>query len=235
MVGSFLVHLAAIVFFTVLPALRPPKELADDFFIVDVVAPGNLTGPTVAAVPPPSQPTPPVPEPEPTPEVEPEGARIEERQIVKTKKPPKEPEPDPPPRPTPSPPTPAPETGTTNNGGDPDRGLVLEEGSAGIGGGLQTGGSELSWYNTAVASALYDNWRQPGVAVTETLQVAVRFEILRDGTVSGLQIAESSGLSVLDRSVLRAVANASPLPPIPRTWTESTITARYLFELNSEE
>lgn len=238
MIGSFVLHAAAIVAFTIVPALRGSPPLDEGGFFVELVAsPGPPASAAVQAPDPtPSSPPPPAPEPEPEPEVVPEGPTVEDRPVVETKEPPKEPEPkpEPPPRKPPVSETPPAESAGSGSG-DPDGGLVLEEGGVGIGGGLEMGGSELSWYNGAVASALYNNWRQPGVSSAEPLKVVVRFEILRDGTVRGLQLAESSGVGILDRSVLRAVTNASPLPPIPRTWSGASITARYLFELNPEE
>jgi TonB family protein len=233
MAVSLVVHVAAGVFFALAPALRTPGVI-DDAFFVTLEGPVGLPAAATTTAPPAQAPAPPPPEPEPEPE--PEGARVETQPVVEVDKPPPaetEKKPDPPePRP-PSPQTREPSGDET--GGDPTGGLVLEQGGVGIGGGLEMGGSELSWYNTAIASALYNNWRQPGSSSPVPLQVEVRFEILRDGSVRGVELLQSSGVGILDRSVLRAVSSASPLPPIPRTFSGSSITARYLFELNPEE
>lgn len=239
MIGSFVVHTVAIIVFTVVPALRKPPAIDfDKAFTVELTG-GIPSGPAPQAqapAPAPVEASPPASEPEPEVEPEPEGAHIEERQVVETKKPPKDPDPEPEPAPRKPRPSPTPaETSDATGGGDPDGGLVLEKGSAGIGGGLEMGGSELSWYNSAVAAALYNNWRQPGVAFDEPLIVVVDFLILRDGTVRGTKITQGSGVGTVDRSVLRAITNASPLPPIPPTWSGSTISASYRFILNSEE
>jgi len=236
MVGSLAIHMAAGVFFALLPALRRPAPM-DDAFFVDLVSAGPVDRPAASVTPGPPAQQPASPPPEPEPEVEPEGARVETQPIVETTKPPpKTPEKKPePPKPRLPDPVPARESAVGSAGGDPTGGLVLEEGGAGIGGGLETGGSELSWYNSAVASALGTNWRQPGSTSPTTLRVEVRFEILRDGSVRGVELLRSSGVGILDRSVLRAVASASPLPPIPRDWSGASYPARYMFELNPEE
>jgi protein TonB len=68
----------------------------------------------------------------------------------------------------------------------------------------------------------------------EPLVVLVRFEIGRDGSVTNLAVAESSGVPALDRSALRAISDASPLPRLPPAWRGSSMTAAYLFELTPE-
>ena len=57
------------------------------------------------------------------------------------------------------------------------------------------------------------------------------FEIARDGSVRGTRIDTSSGVPSLDRSALRAVSDASPLPPLPATWKDATLPAVFVFRL----
>ena len=90
------------------------------------------------------------------------------------------------------------------------------------------------WYRASVTSSLYSYWKRPILSGNlTTLEVTVEFEILRDGAVGKLQITTSSGVPSLDRSVLRAVADASPLPPLPAQWEDSTLPARFIFKLHS--
>ena len=63
----------------------------------------------------------------------------------------------------------------------------------------------------------------------EKLEVTIAFEILRDGDVGNVRIASSSGVPSLDRSALRAVVDASPLPPLPSSWREPSVSAQFLF------
>jgi TonB family protein len=57
----------------------------------------------------------------------------------------------------------------------------------------------------------------------------VTFDILRNGTVRGVRIAQSSGVRSLDRSALRAVADAAPLPELPRALDTDSVPARFEF------
>ncbi|NIM01051.1 MAG: TonB family protein [Acidobacteria bacterium] len=63
----------------------------------------------------------------------------------------------------------------------------------------------------------------------------ISFDIQKNGTVTGLQVARSSGVPALDRSALRAVADASPLPRLPPAWRGSSMTAAYVFEITPED
>lgn len=116
--------------------------------------------------------------------------------------------------------------------------LNTPTGEGGVGdasGGVQGSGeiSIFGWYQNSVSRALYGSWRQPPLAgQREPLDVVIEFQIQRDGSVIGLKVAQSSGVPALDRSALRAVADASPLPKLPPTWRESRMTASFLFRLN---
>jgi protein TonB len=70
--------------------------------------------------------------------------------------------------------------------------------------------------------------------VATSYEVTVAFDIARDGSVLGLRIDQPSGIESLDRSALRAVRDASPLPPLPRTWSGNVLSARFVFRLYPE-
>ena len=75
----------------------------------------------------------------------------------------------------------------------------------------------FAWYRASVTAALYSHWRRPILSgLQEPLEVGVAFEIRRDGGVLNPRISLPSGIPSLDRSALRAVADASPLPPLPQ-------------------
>jgi protein TonB len=67
------------------------------------------------------------------------------------------------------------------------------------------------------------------------LTVTVTFDVRRDGTVANATVETESGVPSLDRSALRAVADASPLPPLPSSFKDSSVPARYEFELTPGE
>ncbi len=92
-----------------------------------------------------------------------------------------------------------------------------------------------SWYRDAVVTALTRAWMRPILdGLRETLEVTVAFEIQRDGSVRRVQVVASSGVPALDRSALRAVYDASPLPPLPPTWHAQSVPARFVFRLHPE-
>jgi len=107
---------------------------------------------------------------------------------------------------------------------------IEESAAPGLTAGLTGMGSEFDWYREAVNRSLYTSWRQPILqGLREPLEVEVYFEILQNGTIRGLRIESSSGLSTLDRSVLRAVQEAL-LPPLPRSFRKPTQEALITFQ-----
>jgi TonB family protein len=229
-VGSIVVHVIFALFIVFWPGFGSSSNIPDDIVIVDVVA-------AVPAGPPPAPPpvveTAPTPEPEP--QVETEGVKIEPEDV----KPPKEDPPPPEPKPEkkkseeikkPAPARPEPATDTPPVG---------DAAGTGPGGGAETPGSGVvgvdlgalghAWYRDSVAAMLRRNWVRPVLEAREALEVTVAFEILRDGTVRNVRIGEASGVQSLDRSALRAVVDASPLPPLPSSWREPAVSAQFLF------
>lgn len=171
-----------------------------------------------------AEPEPPKPKPEPEPEpVEAAGDVVHSKRAEPT--PPKEdPEPAPPRDPEPAE-DPADGGGSTERVGDSTA-------------GVQAAGeiSLFGWYQSSVSRALYSTWRRPMLAgLREPLAVLISFDIQRDGSVTGLRVTQSSGVPALDRSALRAVADASPLPRLPPAWRGSSMTAAYVFEITPED
>ncbi len=209
--------------------LTPARPMPDHPLVVDLVL---APGPRQAQVRTPAA-TPAAPPESPPPDV----ARIETRtppptkplpeQIEPAKKPRKDP--DPPPRraaaqPPPADPAPA----------EAADGIVSEDGSSSLT-PLEGGDVEFAWYRSAVTAALYGRWRRPLLErQIETIEVQVSFEILRDGSVRGLRIVQSSGVPTLDRTALRAVSDADPLPPLPPNWRDPVLPATFLFRLHPE-
>ena len=67
------------------------------------------------------------------------------------------------------------------------------------------------------------------------IAATVVFEIRRDGSVADVRIEVSSGVPVMDRSVLRAVLESAPLPALPSSWREPSLSARYEFRFRPGE
>ena len=218
-VGSSLAHVVLVATLLLLPSLVGRSHVPQvDSLVVDLVSPA-AAAPAARAAPP--QPVAPPPSSEP-----PEGVRAavkEPTPVEKPKKKPEKPKPASPPRPAAGPPGPpqpdAPGGGPTGNE------------SASIT-ALEAGDSELAWYRDSVTGALYGHWVKPILeGVGEPYEVSVTFDILRDGSLQNLRIEQPSGIPSFDRSALRAVADASPFPPLPRAWSKPILSARFLFRL----
>ncbi len=126
--------------------------------------------------------------------------------------------------PAPSPPAP-PAAGPSRGASDAPTGA----GGAGVQ-SMALGGLELGWYGLAVQGALASRWMRPVLEdMRQELSVVVAFDIQRDGRVANARIESSSGVPSLDRSALRAVIEASPLPPVPPTWSGGHLPAQYRF------
>jgi protein TonB len=114
---------------------------------------------------------------------------------------------------------------------------VADTGGSGIGFGLSTGGGgtggEINLgdfccpeYLSTLLQVIQRNWNpKQGVAGT----VAVKFTIQRDGRITGVEVARSSGYAILDLAAQRAVA-LSTLPPLPPGYTNPTLTIHLNFQ-----
>lgn len=57
------------------------------------------------------------------------------------------------------------------------------------------------------------NWyRTPGVSGLDRMQVVILIKVNRDGTISSMDVVQSSGRKSFDNSILRAVRKSVPLP-----------------------
>jgi TonB family protein len=114
---------------------------------------------------------------------------------------------------------------------------IAETGAKGIGFGLSTGGGgtggEISLsdfccpeYLSTIAQLITRNWdsRQRVAA-----SVIVRFTIRRDGAVTDVAVAETSGYPVLDLLAQRAIMSIR-VPPLPRQYTKDQLTIHVRFE-----
>ncbi len=141
---------------------------------------------------------------------------------------------------TPAPPSAGPAAGPPSGPGGPTGPSPADGGApAGGGGGifsLEGGDVRFAWYRASVTAALQGRWIRPVLeGVRETLSVTVTFEIARDGSVRNVEIERSSGVPSLDRSAVRAVEQASPLPPLPGGWDDAPFSARFEFRWSPAE
>jgi TonB family protein len=71
------------------------------------------------------------------------------------------------------------------------------------------------------------NWTQNQGA---SGRVQVKFTIGRDGRLSDVQVEKPSNISLLDLESQRAIVKTAQLPPLPREFTESSLTVHLVFE-----
>ena len=105
-------------------------------------------------------------------------------------------------------------------------------------GGLTTGGGGAGGarvdvqnfccpaYLITMQQMIRANWNQNQGAAGD---VEVKFTILRDGTITSADVETSSGLFNLDQEARRALAKTRKLPPLPREFTEPTLTVHLVF------
>ncbi|MCY3592193.1 MAG: energy transducer TonB [Acidobacteria bacterium] len=172
---------------------------------------------------------PPAPEeePEPTPvpeEPEPEPEPEEPPPDVPTLAP-EEPEPEPEPEPPPPEPEPEPEprprlerpfqpTRTVDDslaGTDDAEAPVV---------GYDSEDFTYEYYTSRLIAAIKARWTRPPI---EGVEAVVFFRIATDGTVSDLELLQSSGVTRFDNAGLRAIELASPVMPLPRSFRKPSL------------
>lgn len=79
-----------------------------------------------------------------------------------------------------------------------------------------------------VSASWYTSLVDPGVSGSFSARVS--FRIFRNGRISDLKIAESSGLRSLDLSALRAIQTAAPFPALPNDYDGEYIVFHIIFE-----
>lgn len=106
----------------------------------------------------------------------------------------------------------------------------------GIGFSNDTGGgnfgSRFSWYVEAVQRRVSSNWIQatvdPGIQYAP--RVVVTFDVLKDGTVTNVQVTKSSGNASVDTSAVRAVRESNPLGRLPPEYSGSKVGVEFWFD-----
>ncbi|MEW5899911.1 MAG: TonB family protein [Acidobacteriota bacterium] len=121
------------------------------------------------------------------------------------------------------------------------------EGEGGYGTGLRIGGGTgpgdwgpgvglanfpYTYYLNIITDRVSANWFtslvDPGVS--GNFQTVVYFRIQRNGQISDVKIEQSSGLTPLDLSALRAVGASAPFPPLPKDYDDAYLAIHLIFE-----
>jgi periplasmic protein TonB len=112
--------------------------------------------------------------------------------------------------------------------------MVGQVGSGGVGVGQGSPfGNRFGYYVNILQQRIAEKWHTGDVDPRiHTLPAAiVTFDLMRDGSVRNVRVAESSGNQAVDYSAQRAVYDASPFPPLPAGFEKNTATVEFRFEL----
>lgn len=92
--------------------------------------------------------------------------------------------------------------------------------------------SRFGAYVTAVQQRISREWLQSTIdpSLTWAPRVEVTFDILRDGTITNIQLSRSSNNRSLDTSALRAVQSSSPLLALPAAYSGSRVSVQFYFD-----
>lgn len=90
------------------------------------------------------------------------------------------------------------------------------------------------YYMNALRRKIDENWSPPGAGFAEAREVLVVFTILRDGSVSGAEVEQSSGDMFYDQAALRSVLRATPFPPLPEGYPGQNMKIHFSFFLDPD-
>ena len=239
-------HGIALALVLVLPRLHPPPPPIA--FVPVQIIPAQALGvrhPAPRPKPKVEKPAPPKPEPaaEEPPEPEPPSPKPKPEPERPAPKPvkedvpalPEKPDKKKPEKPKPEKPKPA-ATATGNNpaGSAPQGEANGEAGRRGAPTGNSLGttafGSQIAgidpdfkfgYYIENLLSAIDSKWVRPPLG--NEVKAVISFHIQRDGSLTDLQVAQSSGYNSFDLAALRAVQNASPFAPLPRAYRNDSL------------
>jgi TonB family protein len=86
------------------------------------------------------------------------------------------------------------------------------------------------YFHESVLPAVRPNWRamarQKGLAPSTGWKIIAEFTILKDGTLNGLKLAESSGDPVADQAALDAITNSAPFAALPAEFKGESLAVR---------
>lgn len=243
---SVIVHMAITAVVWTSPRWLPRRLLPPPILVVDLVTlpPGSgvlkRPSPKPKARTPKTKPAPNPPTPQPKPKPEVAAVKIPEPEAKPVEKPkPEAPPPEPEARPDPAQKAEpqqlaaeetAPPAGT---GGEDTAGLGgAQEGAIGA---LDGEAFEFAWYRQALTQSLRAAWQKPDLRNLETaLRATVYFRVRRNGQIVDIRLTGNSGLDMLDRSALRAIYDANPLPPLPYAYEGDSLGVHFYFELTPE-
>lgn len=133
------------------------------------------------------------------------------------------------------------------------RGVGLSSGGSGGsggggGGGTATGSMAVDssdfhflYYLNIIREKVSGSWIPPAGALTRSegesggsARAVIQFRILPNGDVISVGLEESSGVSLLDSSALRAIRAAAPFPPLPYEYAGENLGVHFGFTIHAD-
>ncbi|MBL8173900.1 MAG: TonB family protein [Bryobacterales bacterium] len=111
--------------------------------------------------------------------------------------------------------------------------LAPAKGGGGIGlGSSNPFGTRLGWYADLIRQRVAEKWRTQDLdARLNDLEAIVTFDIRKDGSVTNIRLIQRSGNYSVDTSAMRAIGEASPLPPLPKEFERTIASVEFQFKL----
>lgn len=97
---------------------------------------------------------------------------------------------------------------------------------------LDTINFPYQWYLEAVRLKIDDRWSRLDIQLLsgEIKKAVIKFRILKNGKIEGVEIEKSSGYPIFDNTALRAILSSNPLPPLPKEFLEEYLSIHFGFE-----
>lgn len=104
--------------------------------------------------------------------------------------------------------------------------------------GISTSGANLGvedpsftydYYIERIRAAISEHWVRPPVGGGK-VETRIYFRISQDGKIIKQDMLQTSGSQVFDQAAMRAVAAASPMPPLPRSYKKDHLNVTVLVQ-----
>ncbi|HEX4086046.1 MAG TPA: energy transducer TonB, partial [Chthoniobacteraceae bacterium] len=126
-------------------------------------------------------------------------------------------------------------------GNDADDGTAPGKGGGKRGGEGHAGGGDkegdFGWYNSMLHDRFYSRWDQPTniVSATTKYSTIVKIKIEKDGAISDVSLAQSSGNDQMDQSVMEAARRVTQVDPLPQgLGDDGSYEVKIEFELSQQ-
>jgi TonB family protein len=101
-----------------------------------------------------------------------------------------------------------------------------------------TQGVDFGPYLNRILHAVRENWYlhiPESVRDGKKGKLAIEFAILKDGSIAGMQLTNSSGDIPLDRAAWAGITDSNPFPPLPAEFPGQYLSLRFRFYYNPDQ